>query len=161
MTLTAFILSLLVLNPRHELVRNHELRYEVAGYFQAAGEKYYLPPDLVAWHIYSESTFRHRVIGKRDNLGSVGYAQVHGTARELCEAAGYDVETRKGGAYCAAHLIRAGLTECNGTLIEAFEWYATGSCRGSDKARRKMKHRLAEWMRRTTGGKNESENNQN
>jgi len=141
-------MMLIICCPNHELNRDPVLRSEVAGYFEAAGRQYDVPPTLLVYWYYRESSLTTGVIGK---LGEVGYAQVHGIARRTCEDGGYDPTTRRGGIYCGAMLMDEGRRYC-GTLERGLVWYASGSCVGTEKTRKKIKQRLRAW-RNKTGGK--------
>jgi len=142
--LSAFILSLIVLAPNHELVRHPELRAEVAGYFMLAGEKYNLEPSLLAYWAWRESWFQVDAVGTR---GEIGYAQAHGKALKTCIAAGLDIKTREGGAHCIGLLLDMGMRMCGG-LERGARWYASGSCRGSVRTKKKIKDRLHSWRRK-------------
>lgn len=142
-TIETIILALIICCPRHELNRDAELRAEVAGYFEEAGAEYDLDPSLLVYWAYRESSLRLGRVGK---LGEVGYCQAHGKARKTCVAAGYDPETRSGGAMCLGLLMDMGRRRC-GSLEKGAVWYATGSCRGSEKSRKKIKQRLKAWRR--------------
>lgn len=137
-----FILMLLVLNPRHELRKDHELLTQVAGYFEAAGAKYEVDPTLLAYWAWKESRFKHNVVAW--DRPSIGYSQAHGWAQKWCEDAGHRVQQREGGAMCIGLLFRKGIDLC-GDLEAAANWYASGKCKPSKKTRRKMKKRLKEW----------------
>lgn len=139
--LIKFILFLIALEPRHELNRDHDLLAEVEGYFVSAGEKYGVEPSLIAYQAYKESSIRIDVVGKKK--GEKGYCQAHGKARRTCEAAGYDILTRKGGAFCIALLLDLNTRYC-GSLEFGLARYASGSCY---KAREKMKKRLESYER--------------
>lgn len=142
--LKAFILSLIVLTPNHELNKDPEQLEHVAGYFAGAGARYDIEPSLVAYWAYRESSLRVDLVG---SLGEVGYAQAHGQARRTCVAAGFDVESRRGGAYCIALLLDMGRRRC-GSLQRGAVWVASGNCKGSLRTREKIKSRLNGWQTR-------------
>jgi hypothetical protein len=142
--LEAFILALLILNPRHELNRDPELLTKVATYAIEAGNKYDIEPSLIIYWAYRESSLKIDAVGK---LGEVGYCQAHGKAKKTCIAAGCDVVTRSGGLHCIALLLDMGRRYC-GSLERGAVWYACGNCRGTEKTRKKIKQRLKEWKRR-------------
>lgn len=143
-TIEALILSLIICCPRHELNRDAELRSEVAGYFEAAGDKYDIDPTLMVYWAYRESSLKHTARGK---LKEVGYAQANGVKRKTCMAAGHDATTRKGGAYCMALLFDMGRRRC-GSLERGLVWYSSKyGCKGSPKARALVKRRLKKWMK--------------
>lgn len=148
----AFILSLLILNPRHELNRDPVLRAEVAGYATAASELYGVEPSLLIYQAYREASLKITSVGRIPNQWGVileeqGYAQAHGKSKRMCEAAGYDIITRSGGIHCIALLIDNGRRKC-GSLQKGLVYYASGNCKGTEKTRKKIKLRLKEWRRR-------------
>jgi len=150
--LKAFILSLIIMTPRHELNKDPELLAEVAGYFETAGKRYNLEPSLLVYWAYRESSLKHNAVGKIPNkwgvvLNEIGYFQVHGKARKQCEAKGYNVFTRKWNIFCGAMLLDAGRKKC-GSLERGSVYYASGGCRGTERTRKKIKQRLKEWRRR-------------
>ena len=143
-TIENLILMLIMCCPRHELNRDAALRAEVAGYFAGAGVQYDIPPTLLVYWAYRESSLKTNVVGK---LGEIGYGQVHGIARRTCQDGGHDPTTREGSIYCMAMLMDEGRRFC-GSLESGLIWYASGSCRGSEKTRRKIKQRMKAWRRK-------------
>jgi hypothetical protein len=135
------ILVLIACCPRHELNRDPVLLAEVAGYFEAAGARYDVPPTLLVYYYYREASLRIDLLGK---LGEVGLPQVHGVTRRRCEDAGYDPTTWRGGIYCGALLIDDSRRFC-GSLERGLVRYASGSCVGTDRTRKKIKQRLRAW----------------
>jgi hypothetical protein len=130
---------LIAATPRHEL-HDPVLRAEVSGYFEAAGLQYDVPPTLLVYWAYRESSIRTDRTGK---LGEVGLGQYHGVARQRCEDGGYNPATYRGGIYCMAMLMDESRRFC-GSLEEGLRRYATGSCNRGVKT---IKQRLRTWRR--------------
>jgi len=143
--LLKFILFLIVLTPKHELNKNAELREEVKGYFEDSGKEFGFDPSWLIYYANRESSLR---IDKVGGLGEVGYAQVHGGAKVMCEEKGYDPLTRRGGAMCMGYLMRKGVKKCGGDFIKGMAWYASGSC---DVANKKMSERYRSYCRKWRG----------
>lgn len=137
--LVKFIAFLLALVPRHELNKDAELREEVIRYFVESANKYGdievvkedgsvetigLEPAWLIYYAKKESSLLVDVVGDR---GEIGYCQAHGRARSTCEAAGYDLKTRRGGAMCMGLTMNMGVRRC-GDFIRGMAWYASGSC---------------------------------
>lgn len=140
-TVAKLILMLIACCPRHELNRDPVLRAEVAGYFEAAGERYDIPPTLLVYQYYREASLEIDRVGK---LGEVGLPQVHGVARRRCEDAGYDPTTWRGGIYCGAMLLDDSRRFC-GSLERGYARHMSGSC---NKAVDKAIKRLRAWRKR-------------
>lgn len=135
--LKLFIVSLLLLNPRHELNKDEKLLSEVVSYFENSAYKYNLDSDFLVYWVFRESTLDVKAKGK---LGEIGYAQTHGKARKTCELAGYEVKTREGGVMCIGLLMDMGRRYCGG-LERGIFWYATGKCNPTEKAKKKLRGR--------------------
>jgi hypothetical protein len=145
LTVQSFILILILLAPNHPLNKDERLLGRVAAQCEVAGLKYAIPPTLIAYWGKRESSLRLGRVGK---LGEAGVCQAHGKALRECQRTGYDVTTYEGGLFCIAHLLDMGRSEC-GSLEAGGVWYATGSCTGTEKARKKIRQRFAAWKRKT------------
>jgi hypothetical protein len=145
MTIAAYILMLILCCPNHPLNRRPELREEVAGYIEGAAEQYDIPAPLLARWGYEESSLRRKAVGPKRALG-VG--QVRRIGRRLCRVEGYDPLSWRGGIFCMAMLMDMGRRVC-GSLERGLFWYASGSCKGTPRARRVTRGRLRaarKWM---------------
>ena len=138
------ILMLIACCPRHELNRDPVLLAEVAGYFEAAGDRYNVPPTLLVYWTYRESSLKTDAVGA---LGEIGLGQVHGVVRQRCEDGGYDPATYRGGIYCTAMLMDESRRFC-GSLERGLVRYASGSCKGTARTRKKIKQRIRAWKRK-------------
>lgn len=134
----AIIMQLVICCPNHPLNKSEDLRVEVAGHFEAAGDKFGILPALLVRWAYEESSLRLDAVGTR---GEIGVCQAHGKALKTCRVAGYDVLTYRGGIYCMAMLMDMGQRRC-GSLERGLYWYASGVCEGTPRARRITKRRL-------------------
>jgi len=151
-TVIAMILQLIACCPRHEINRDPVLRAEVAGYFEAAGEKYDVPATLLVYWAYRESSLDRTAVGMIPNkygvvLGEVGFMQVHGKAINMCLREGHSAYEMDGNIFCGAYLMDYGRNLC-GSLERGLVWYASGSCVGTEKTRKKIKQRLRAWRKK-------------
>jgi len=143
------ILMLIMLTPNHPLNKQPTLRSEVAGYFAEAEKQYNVPHGLLPHWAYGESKLKMSAIGK--DRPSIGYGQIHGVGRIICEVVGHDPTTREGNIYCMGLLMAIGIEKC-GSLERGVRWYARGTCRAdrvSARTNRRIKQRLRAWRKVT------------
>jgi len=124
--------------PRHPLVRNSELRDNMARAIVTAAREHNIPPTLLTTITYLESTFD---ITAKGALGEIGLTQVHGTAAKGCE-----LETIKGQLDCGARWLETQYQKC-GTWKGALTAYATkGMCStASGRVKSVINYRLRKW----------------
>ena len=144
LTIEALILMLIIATPNHELNRDPALRSEVAGHFYGAGSLYNFPASLLTRWAWDESRFKMSAVGT--DRPSIGYGQIHGRARKICEVVGHDPTTLRGNIYCMSLIMALGKKFC-GSIEGAVKWYSRGSCRVSKRTDRKIKRRLRAWMK--------------
>lgn len=142
--LKIFILSLLVLNPKHPLNNDEKELNELVQNIEFVADKYTIDASLIAYFAFMESSLK---FGKTGKLGEIGYGQIHGKAGEICKKVNYDINNKKGNLLCMGMLIDMGIRYC-GSIEKGLTWYACGNCKGSPRTQKKIKFRLNDWSKK-------------
>jgi len=85
-------------------------------------------PKLLTVVVRCESSFREGMLkGKINNVGELGLAQVHGTAKNKAKKQGCDINTSEGQLCAGAYWLSVGLERCK-TTEGALHFYQAGKC---------------------------------
>lgn len=109
--------------------KSDEYRGRLVKAFEAAGEKFDIPPNLLIAMAYRETVFRPELIGSRNEMGII---QTGNQARYVCRKHCHGIDTPEGGAMCGACWLDRARKRCK-DLVGALYSYACGRCFSNDK----------------------------
>jgi hypothetical protein len=126
--------------PGKPIMKNPEIREEMANAIVGASRAHGVPPLLLTTIVYNESTFEMSARGK---LGEIGLTQVHGEAAKNCV-----LDTISGQLDCGARWLAHYYPTC-GDWEKSLTAYATrGQCVSkSERTKDKIAYRMRQWAR--------------
>jgi len=126
--------------PGKPLMRDAELRLQMARAIVETSQNHGIPPLLLTTIVYNESTFEITALGK---LGEVGLTQVHGVAARDC-----DLTTIEGQLDCGAKWLAHYYPICK-TWEKSLTAYATrGLCVSeSITTKERISYRMRMWKK--------------
>jgi hypothetical protein len=126
--------------PGKPIMKNPEIREEMANAIVGASRAHGVPPLLLTMLVYNESTFETDAKGA---LGEVGLTQVHGLAKRECS-----LDTAGGQLDCGSRWLAQWYQDCGNSWERALTGYASGKCVSpSSRTQDKIAYRMRQWAR--------------